>query len=83
MIGMRESDFCSVGPLNRLWSPIVLIIINISPFRLCTATVFLDSGRHMNSVLLFQLFICQMLRRRWLDSYSKNRVVSFETQSLQ
>jgi hypothetical protein len=69
MIGMRESHFRSVGPLDRLRSPVVLVVINISPFGLRTTSVFLNSRCHVDSILLFQLFISQVLWWGWLDSY--------------
>lgn len=66
---MRESDLCSICPFDRFRCPIILVVINVGPFSLGATSVSLDSRRHVNAVLLFQFFICQMLWWCWLGSY--------------
>lgn len=65
---VSESDLRPVRPFDRLRSPVILIIIDISPFGLSATTIFLNPRCHVNTILLFQLFIGQMLCRRRLNS---------------
>lgn len=71
---MRKGNLRPVCPLNRLWSPVVFIIVNVGPLGLCAAAIFLNSRRHVNTILLLQFFICQVLRWCRLGSYNTRSV---------
>lgn len=51
----------AISPFDRLRSPVIFVVIDIGPFRFGPTTVFLDARGHMNSVLLLELLICQVL----------------------
>jgi hypothetical protein len=64
----------AVSPFDRLRSPVVFVVIDIGPFRLGSPTVFLNARSHMDSVLLLQFFICQMLRWRRLHGFKTRKL---------
>lgn len=61
---MIQSDLSAVAPFNCLWCPVILLVVNICPFRLFTVSVALYSGRQMYAVLLLELFVGQVFSRR-------------------
>lgn len=59
-----EGGFCAIDPIDRLGHPIVLVIVNVSPRRLLFV-IGLQTCRQVYAVLLFQLLVRELLRRRW------------------
>ena len=70
--GVCETCLRSVCPFNRLWSPVIFVIVDIGPFRLCTTTVLLDARGHVNPILLFEFLVGQMLRGSRLGRCNKS-----------
>ena len=65
---MSQCDFGAIVPLNCFRGPIIFVIVNICPFSFLSVAVRLDARRHMDTVLLFQFLVCQVLARRRLGS---------------
>lgn len=72
---MGESDLRAVRPFDSFGCPVILVIIDVRPFRFGPATIFLDSRCHVDTILLFQFLVGQMLRGSRLDSYSGMNVL--------
>lgn len=69
-MSVREVDLGSICPFDRFRSPIILVVVNIRPLGFgADSTIFLDARSHMDSILLLQLFVGQMFRGRWRNSY--------------
>jgi hypothetical protein len=69
MVSMSECDFGSIRPFDCLGRPVIFIIVDIRPFRFSPTSILLDSGCHVNTILLFQFFIRQVLLWWRLNSY--------------
>jgi hypothetical protein len=72
---MGKSDLRSICPLDCLGGPVIFVVIDIRPLRFrAYSAIFLNTRSHVNAVLLFQLFVRQMLRWGRLDSYADIKV---------
>lgn len=61
LVGMRKRCLGAVSPCNGFRCPVLVIIVDISPFVLPLGIVFIQATSHVNSILL-ELLICKLFR---------------------
>lgn len=55
-----------IRPFYCFRRPVIFVVFDIGPLALCCASILLNTRRQVNSILLLQFFVGQVLRRRRL-----------------